>query len=541
MGVLLREASYAYAALVRGMSQPAAYPQPTNAIAHLETHISHVFLAGELAYKIKKPLELGFLDFSTLEKRRYFCEEELRINRRLAPDLYLAVVPITGSEQAPRVEGDGPAIEYAVKMRRFAQDDLLERVLERGALSPALIDELAAQVARFHAEVARAPAGGRFGSAQSIVGAALQNFDQLAPLLTTQADSAALEGLRRWTAAQSERLAAIFDGRQRAGFVRECHGDLHLGNIVLVDGAVRIFDAIEFNPELRWIDLINEIAFLAMDLATRRRNDLAWRYVNRYLEHTGDYDGVRLLRYYLVYRAIVRAKVAAIRATQPDSDARERQALEDKYRRHLALAEHFAQQARPALVIHHGLSGSGKTSCSEAVLEALGAIRIRSDVERKRMHGLTAAQRTGAAVGEGLYDAQATLGTYERLAELARACLAGGFPTLVDAAFLQRAQREAFRALARSLAVPFRIACFTAPVEVLRARVAARQRQGGDASDAGLAVLERQLRSIEPLTPEELASSVCFDTQAIDAEQIRRHAQQLLGAEASPDSNGGNP
>ena len=190
----------------RARHEPAGrLSAPTDRIEHLETHISHVFLAGDLAYKIKKPLELGFLDFSTLEKRRHFCEEELRINRRLAPDLYVAVVPITGSEDAPRVEGDGPAIEYAVKMRRFAQDDLLERVLERGALSPALIDELAAQLARFHAEVARAPAGGRFGSAQSIVGAALQNFDQLAPLLTVQADGAPLEALRRWTVAQSER------------------------------------------------------------------------------------------------------------------------------------------------------------------------------------------------------------------------------------------------------------------------------------------------------------------------------------------------
>ena len=556
MGILLRDASYAHAALVRGMSRPDAYPHPPEAVTHLETHISHVFLAGELAYKIKKPLELGFLDFSTLEKRRHFCEEELRINRRLAPELYLAVVPITGSEQAPRVEGDGPAIEYAVKMRRFAQDGLLDRVLERGALSPELIDELAAQVARFHTEVAQAPAGGRFGSVQSIVEAALQNFDQLAPLLTTPSDCAVLDGLRRWTTAHSERLAPTFDARQHAGCVRECHGDLHLGNIVLVDGAVRIFDAIEFNPELRWIDLVNEVAFLAMDLAARGRHDLAWRFINRYLEHTGDYEGVRLLRYYLVYRAIVRAKVAAIRATQPDTDACERAALDDKCRRHLVLAQRFALQAHPVLVIHHGLSGSGKTSCSQTVLETLGAIRIRSDVERKRIHGLVAAQRTDAAVGEGLYDAKATRGTYERLAELARACLAGGFPTLVDATFLQRGQREAFRALARALAVPFRIASFTAPVEVLRARVAARQRQGGDASEAGLVVLEHQLRSIEPLTPEELATSVCFDTQGIDAQdidaqgidaqdidvgQIRRHAQALLGAEASRNLNGGKP
>lgn len=528
MGILQRPATHQHAALVRGLARPAAYPEGHAPVTHLETHISHVFLAGDHAYKIKKPLELGFLDFSTLEKRRHYCEEELRINRRLAPELYLAVVPIGGSEDAPRVEGSGSALEYAVKMRRFSQDGLLERVLERGELTPARIDEITAQVARFHAGAEHAEAGGRFGSAASVIGPALQNFDQLAPLLGAGPDRGTLEILRRWSIRQNHLLTGRFDERQRAGFVRECHGDLHLGNMVLIEGAVRIFDAIEFNPELRWIDVMNEVAFLAMDLAARKRDDLAWRFVNGYLEHTGDYDGARVLRYYLVYRAIVRAKVAAIRAAQPDAAAQDRSALQEKCAQHLALAMRFAQDEAPTLIIHHGLSGSGKTTCSQIILEAIGAIRIRSDLERKRLHGLEAIARTGAPVGGGIYAAADTADTYDRLARAAEAALAGGFPVLVDATFLQRGQRDAFRKLAARLDVPFRIAHFEAAPEVLRRRVAARERQGLDASEAGLAVLEHQLRSVEPLTPDEQPLAVRFDTERLNAEQVRARAHDLL-------------
>jgi hypothetical protein len=298
--------------------------------------------------------------------------------------------------------------------------------------------------------------------------------------------------------------------------------------MVLIDGAVRIFDAIEFNAELRWIDVMNEVAFLAMDLVAKGRDDLAWRFVNGYLEHTGDYDGARVLRYYLVYRAIVRGKVAAIRAGQPDTAARDRSALQEKCRQHLALAMRFAQEEQPALIVHHGLSGSGKTTCSQIILETIGAIRIRSDLERKRMHGLEAAARTGAAVGGGIYAAQDTADTYDRLARAAEAVLGGGFPVLVDATFLERAQREAFRRLAARLDVPFRIAHFEASPEVLRQRVAARERQGLDASEAGLTVLEHQLRSIEPLTAEEQALAIRFDTERLNAERVRAHARKLL-------------
>jgi uncharacterized protein len=520
--------------LVRALHEPACYPHPVQRIEHIETHISDVFLTGEFAYKLKKPLDLGFLDFSTLEKRRACCEEELRLNRRLAPDLYLAVVPITGTLTRPRLGGEGVAFDYAVQMRQFAQSGILERVLERGEFTAVHIDQIAELVAAFHAALPRAPSDGPFGNPESIMAPALQNFEQLAPLLEAAADRAALERLRNWTRAQHTALGSVFAQRLRDGFVRECHGDLHLGNMVLIDDRVRVFDCIEFNPALRWIDVISEAAFLAMDLSHRRRQDFAFRFLNRYLEVSGDYDGVLLLRYYMVYRALVRAKVAAMRSAQANLGPAARHTLQAKCRAHVALAEQLTGAARPVLLILHGLSGSGKTTLSQVVLEAIGAIRLRSDLERKRMLGLPSAARTNSGLGAGLYTAASGIVTYERIANLAGQVLRGGYPVLVDAAFLERAQRQRFRSLARALNVSFAILHAQAKDTTMERRLALRAAAGMDASEATEAVLQWQMRTQEPLAGEEQAETFVFDTDRLDqrqiADQTRRIMQQLTSA-----------
>ena len=515
------------ATLLRALQEANAYPHPVRGIEHLETHISDVFLTGDYAYKLKKPLNLGFLDFSTLERRRYCCEEELRLNRRLAPELYLAVVPITGSASSPRLGGDGPIFDYAVQMRQFDQSGLLERVAARGELTAATIDAIADQVAEFHAGLPAAPPESGYGTAAEITGPALQNFEQLQPLLDGDAGRAALSQLREWTEGQHGELTRLFEARRQGGFVRECHGDLHLGNIVLVDGRVRIFDCIEFNPQLRWIDVINEAAFLAMDLIQRGYAGLAYRFVNRYLEHTGDYAGVRLLRYYMVYRALVRAKVAAMRAAQSGVGASVRTRLQDKCRVHIELAQQLSRAPRQMLLIMHGLSGSGKTVLSQVVLEALGAIRVRSDIERKRLHGLSASARTSSGVGEGIYAAPAGQATYDRLAALAEQILAGGFPALVDATFLKRDQRAQFRALAIKHSTPFAVFDIQAAEATLRQRIAQRAGAGADASEASEAVLERQLASQEPLTREEQAWSCSFDSEDATPEHIAHRVLEV--------------
>ena len=499
--------------LIAALREPARYPHAAGRVELLQTHISCILLAGQHAYKIKKPVSLGFLDFSTLEARRHYCEEELRLNRRTAPDLYLNVVAIGGSESAPVIGGGGAAIEYALRMRRFEQDALLDGIARRGALLPQHIDALARSLAVFHAQVERAGPDQPFGSPARVLAPALQNFEQLLPLAIVKADIAQLARLRDWTAREHAALEAVFEARKRGGWVRECHGDLHLGNIALLQGAPTPFDAIEFNADFRWIDVMNEVAFLVMDLVDHRLPRLAFRFLNAYLEFTGDYAGLRVLRFYLVYRALVRAKVSCLRAHQPGVEARDKSDVEQEFRRHLHLAERLSARAHPALLIMHGLSGSGKTTIAQTLLESLGAVRLRSDVERKRLHGLGAQARTGSGVDAGLYASEASARTYAHLAGPAREALAARYPVIVDAAFLKRAERERFAGLAREAGANFLIAACTAREATLRARVAAREREARDASEAGLAVLEHQLATVEPIAAGEAAHIMHIDAE----------------------------
>ncbi len=502
--------------LIAALRDPARHRDAGRAIERVEllqTHISCILLAGDYAYKIKKPLNLGFLDFSTLAARQHYCEEELRLNRRTAPGLYLEVIAIGGSESAPVIGGGEPVIEYALRMRRFDQDQLLDRMARRGTLTPAHIDALARGLAAFHARIARAGSSEAFGSPGLILAPALQNFEQMLPLASGKADIAVLARLRDWSAREHARLAPAFDARKRAGWVRECHGDLHLGNIALLDGVPTPFDCIEFNADFRWIDVMNELAFLMMDLLDQRLPRLAFRFLNAYLEHAGDYAGLRVLRFYLVYRALVRAKVSYLRAHQAGVAAVDKGEMEREYRRHLHLAESLAAAAHPAMLLMHGLSGSGKTSIAQVFLETLGAVRLRSDVERKRLHGLDAQARTGAGLDADHYAPGASERTYARLAELARAVLEARYPLIVDAAFLKRAQRDLFAGLARDAGAHFLVAACTASAATLRARVRARERDARDASEAGPAVLEHQFASAEPLAPDELAHTMHIDTE----------------------------
>jgi aminoglycoside phosphotransferase family enzyme/predicted kinase len=519
-----------YRRLVQALLHPACYPHPVDHVDHIETHISDVLLTGPYAYKLKKPLDLGFLDFSTLEKRRRSCDEEIRLNRRLAPDLYLGVVPITGDRAHPRAGGEGVALEYAVQMRQFDQAGMLGRVLARDELTGPLVDEIAQDIAAFHLALSPSPADGLYGQPRTIMGPALQNFDQLLQLAHSEDEHTALDWLQRWTVGQHARLEKLFGERHRDGFVRECHGDLHLGNMVLIDGRVRIFDGIEFSPELRWIDVMNEVAFLTMDLIQHQRSDLAYRFLDRYLQITGDYPGLLLLRYYMVYRALVRAKVAAMRAVQTGLDEHAQRSLQDKRRTHVMLAKRIAQSVHPKLAILHGLSGSGKTVVSQIALETTGAIRIRSDVERKRLHGLSIAARSKSAVGEGLYTASAGNATYERLTELAAHTLDAGFPVLVDAAFLKREQRERMRQLAELKHVPFVILHIDASETTLRRRIAQREADGADASEASGAVLDWQLVNQEPLTEAERVMTRSFDTERQDSHAVAERARQVFQA-----------
>ena len=494
----------------------------------IQTHISSVLLAGGYAYKLKKPVAFGFVDFSTLAARQRCCEEELRLNRRTAPQIYLDVVRITGSEAAPRIGGRGPVIEYAVRMRRFATRNLADRRARAGRLSAAHVDRLAEEVAAFHAAAAPAPAGSDYGAPEKVLRWARENFALCQLRLDDEPRRARLQRLAQWTEAEFRLRAGWFAARQAGGFIRECHGDLHLANIVLLDEVPVPFDGIEFNPELRFIDVASDIAFTFMDLIEHGLPRLAWRFVDRVLAKSGDYGLLAGLRFYAVYRALVRAKVSLIRAHQPDTPAAERTRAGAAFARDLALAERLAVPPSPLLVAVGGLSGSGKTTVAGLLLEHLGAVRVRSDVERKRLAGLSAGARKAAAFGAGLYSAEMTLRTYQRLHEVAATVLDAGYPVIVDAAMLKRAERTALRELAATLRARFACVWCEAPPATLRARIARRQASGADASDATLAVLERQYSFVE--NPGAGERVLRFDTSIGRARldgQVERLAARL--------------
>lgn len=466
-------------------------------VALEETHISWVLLTEGLVYKLKKPVHLPFVDFSTLALRKHFCEEEVRLNQRLAPSLYLGVIPVTGTTQAPGIGGTGTPIDYAVCMQRFASGALLSELLAARELLPQHIDRLAHRLADFHRDAPVALPASPTGAAEQAVQPVL---NVLVQLQAVDGDNPHIAALRAWVDAQVPVLQDVWLARRQTGAVRECHGDLHLANTVLLGEDVTAFDCIEFDPALRWIDVMSDVAFLTMDLKAHNRSDLAFRFLDTYLQCSGDYAGVRVLHFYEVYRALVRALVGRVRsistgmtslATGPD---------------YLECAQRLVRTAggQARLLITHGLSGSGKSTVARQLLEAAGAIRLRSDVERKRLFGLEALQRS-AEQAVDIYTPEATRQTFSRLKEGARTALQAGYPVIVDAAFLRCDERRAFRALAAGLAVPFAILhCQTSEAQ-LRQRVAARGVSGNDASEANVHVLERQLANHEPLDDDERA------------------------------------
>ncbi len=485
--------------LIHALLDPARYPDGVARVALVQTHISWVLLAGDYAYKIKKPVKLSFLDFSTLALRQKYCLEELRLNRRFAPELYLDVVGIYNTPQDPQWHGSGAPIEYAVRMHRFEESNRLDHVCARGELRAVQLSALADAVVALHQKAAVAPAGSRFGSGAHILQPALDNFSELLRLVPDAGLQSRLAVLRDWTQTQFALLAPLMQARQQMGWVRECHGDLHLANMVLTDGRVQLFDCIEFNEDLRWMDVASEIAFVYIDLLAHQQAGLANCLLNEVLSRSGDYQAARVLRFYAVYRAMVRAKVAALRQVQTGVD-------EPEVAAYVVLAERLLLPVPLRLVITHGLSGCGKTVASDALLQAdpqAATLRLRSDVQRKRLFGLAPGAASGSGVGGGIYAFDAHQRTYAHLLEQAEMLLQAGWSVVVDAAFLKRADRDAFRALAQQVGADFSIRAPQASPVQLRQRIVARSAAGHDASEATLAVLAQQMQTIEPLGPDE--------------------------------------
>lgn len=508
--------------LIKALQAPEVWPHPATGVEVVETHISYVLLAGDFAYKIKKPVDFGFLDFSTLELRQYYCEKELRLNRRLAPDLYLDVIAITGTIKNPEVDGSGPVLEYAVRMRRFPSNGLLSQHIDR--LTPELVDSLAVRVAAFHARIDSTDVDNPCGSPDLVYVPMQENFNLIRVLEHEPQVIAQLDHLERWAQRTHADLSGTLAARKADGFVRECHGDMHLGNITLIDDEAVIFDGIEFSRDLRWIDTISEISFLVMDLEKRGRTELAQRFLNSYLEQSGDYDGLELLAFYKAYRALVRAKVAAIRLGQDDLAEEERVRLKQDLHDYIDLAESYTRVGQPAVVITHGASGSGKSFSARLLAMWLPAVQVRSDVERKRLSGLEPQADSGSVPWAGMYSEESTWKTYQRLLDLAEDLVAYGFIAIVDATFLKQEQRRLFADMADRMLVPFVILDMQFAEEVLHARVRSRVERGHGVSEADEKILDMQLETAEPLTRKEQASVVMVtEDHPLSISEIRKH------------------
>jgi len=486
----------------------------------VETHISWVLLTDSLAFKLKKPVRLPFLDFVTLAARRRCCQEELRLNRRLTSSLYIDVVDVCDSPQGPQFGGAGTVLDVAVRMHRFPDGALWSEMLIDGSLTAGHIDAMAQRLADFHRDAAVATPDSAFGSApsheritQGIVDA-IEAIEARRTETTTPDPGINWPALRDWLGRQRQALAPLWAARLRAGRVRECHGDLHLANVLQLAGVATAFDGIEFDDELRWIDVLDDIAFLAMDLLAHGQRALAFRFINAYCEASGDYDGLPALRFFMVCRALVRAQVTNLRDQQGVHSAARCGTVD-----YLALASALPAGADVRLAITHGLPGSGKSFLSQRVIEEVGAIRVRSDVERKRLFGLGALQSSSELVPGGIYTEAATARTYARLHELAHVALGSGWAVVVDAAFLRRVERTQFAALAASLSVPFSIFDCQAALPLLRQRLEQRNQQvgGADPSEADLAVLERLSEVGEPLDERERAVAIVVDAAQLVA------------------------
>lgn len=496
-------------ALVDRLLTAAAYPHPVGTIRLVETHISWVFLTGDYVYKVKKPVDLGFLDFSTLDRRHHSCAEEVRLNRRFAPDLYLDAVPIFGPAAMATVGGSGQPVEWAVRLRQFDEEARLDRLLDRGALDGPACAELAAELARVHDRLEVVDEDSPWGTPAAVATAIDDTLDHLR---RHRAD--ALERIDAVGRRMHERLAgcrAAIEARRRAGRVRQCHGDLHLANLVRHEGRFLAFDAIEFSDTLRWIDVASDVAFVTMDLESRGRADLAAVVTSGWIEFSGDHDALRVLPLYKAYRAVVRAAVAAIRSAQAAEEAggdapRSKAESAAECDRYLTLAEQLVADCRPVMVATCGVSGSGKTTLAGAVAAGLGGIRLRSDVERKRAAGMAPTERPAdAAATAALYSDTTTERTYARLADLARLALDSGTSVVVDAACNRRAERRMLATAATAAGVPFVWLVLDVSAAEVLTRVARRQADGQDASDATAAVVREQFATREPLEAAECA------------------------------------
>lgn len=513
-------------AYVEALRNPAFYAEPTPRVEIRETHASLVFLTEHYAYKMKKPVNFGFLDYSTLEQRRRCCTAELLLNRRLAPTVYLEVLALRRTPQGYSFQGDGPIVEYLLKMQRLPDQASLTALLAQQAVPPQTVVALAQCLAAFHASAAAVPSSQDYGTLRQVNADWHENFVQTLPCLGHTISQPAYEQIQQAVRTFTRRHANWFAQRVQEGHIRDCHGDLRAEHVYVLDGQIHIIDCIEFSPQFRFIDVASEVAFLAMDLDRLGFPAVARQFVQAYVAETRDLMLYRLLAFYRCYRAYVRGKVASLRLqeTLPEPEYTvAHEAASHAFR----LAVDYARRCiQPRCILTTGLIGSGKSTLAAEVAAALDVPVCSSDQLRKESAGLDPRTRQYVAYGTGLYHPTTTQQTYEALADLARQYLSQGQSVVLDASFARRAERVRLGTLARTLGADcYLLECY-APEAVLRQRLEQRSRQGSAVSDGRVEILEQFQRAYEPVQPDEPLRHVRLDT----TQPMSQCVQQALAA-----------
>ena len=507
---------------LQALLYPRAYPHPVRAVELIETHISWVLLTGKFAYKIKRPVHYDFIDLRSPARRRLLCHEELLLNRRFAPQLYLGVRAVRRRRGEASIGGTGPIIEHAVRMRQFPRRQELDALLEARRIEPAALTAFGRELAALHQRLPVARAGQKWGRPAVQIEGIRHNAAACARASEAlrMPEAAAVRAVQARLAAWADAAEPLLERRFAAGRVRECHGDLHAGNIVRHGARLLPFDCLDFDPALRWIDVADEVAFLVADLEARQRPLHAQAFLGAYLTASGDYQACLLLPVFRAHRAFVRAKVMALTAAAAGASTVAGRAARRSYARYLECAQRALAPQRPKLVLMSGLSGSGKTWLAERLAPALRAVHVRSDSERKRMAGIAPAARSASAVAQGLYTRNVTRAVYDRLAECAADALAGGYTAIVDATFGVAEDRARFRTLATRLGLDTWTVYCNAPRKVLERRIRERQRRAGDPSEADVAVLRWQ--ETQFARPAAREASNVLDAAALGPRELAR-------------------
>lgn len=508
--------------LIQHMLEPGFYPHPVQIpIQLLQTHISYVLLTGEFVYKVKKPVNFSFLDFSTLAKRKQFCLEELRLNQRGAAELYLEVVPVALDNEVWVLNGTGEPVEFLVKMRQFPQEALLSAMDDRGVLTEQHLIDLARTLAEFHRTAPTNDYILSFGEGAKVQQALDENYAQTVKYIGGAQTQLQFNETKAYTDKLFAEQAVLFKDRMQKKMIRECHGDLHLRNICYWHNKILLFDCIEFNEAFRFVDVMYDVAFCVMDLDARDRSIFSNLFLNTYLEETGDWEGLQVLPLYLSRQAYVRAKVTSFLLDDPGIPESAKQESQDTASRYYHLAWQYTQPKQGKLLIMSGLSGSGKSTTAHQIARATGAIHIRSDAVRKYLAGLSIHQRgdAGGEYGSGVYTPEMTRKTYDRLLELGVLLATQGFTVILDAKYDRQALRQAVIEAAKHANLPLQIVQCRAPESVLRERLHQRT---GDIADATADLLDAQIKANEPLTESEQTIAIVLQTEQPLEPQLRK-------------------